>query len=539
MKQLSILCLIIMVSCQTNQDHTQAKIQIDTVSLARHMEALASDDFQGRKPFTVGEVKTVDYLETQFKLLGLSPGNGGSYRQEVSMIEITSRAESQMKVISKNETIFLDLSTDFVAKTEQDLVEVALKNSEVVFAGFGIIAPEYGWDDYKGIDVTGKTVLVLVNDPGFNSGDPDFFKGQEMTYYGRWTYKYEEAARQGAAAVFIVHETAAAGYPWSVLQHSGANLTLDDPSAMNTCPIQGWISSQAALKLFKNADMDFNQWFKNSKTRTFQATNLDLKLSFGLENSIKRAVSSNVIAKIVGSEFPEEVIIYSAHWDHLGIGIAIDDDSIYNGAQDNASGTAMILALAAAFKKEKEVKRTLVFLALTAEEEGLLGSAFYARHPIYEPSKSVANINIDALASYGKMKDLTIMGFGQSELDDLAEKIARRQGRYVYPDPYPNKGLFFRSDHFNFAKIGIPAFFAYASFDAVNGGKEIIKKEYDQFYAQRYHAPSDEFNRDTWQFGAMQQDGDLFYQMGLELANNRIWPKWNQGSEFKIIREMK
>ena len=488
MKRLFILCLIIMVSCQTNQDHKQAKIQIDTLALARHMESLASDDFQGRKPFTVGEVKTVDYLETQFKLLGLSPGNGKSYRQEVSMIEITSRAEPQMKVISKNETIFLDLSTDFVAKTEQDLVEVALKNSEVVFAGFGIVAPEYGWDDYRDIDVTGKTVLVLVNDPGFNSGDPSFFKGQEMTYYGRWTYKYEEAARQGAAAVFIVHETNAAGYPWSVLQHSRANLTLDDPSAMNTCPIQGWISSEAALKLFKNADVDFNQWLKNAKTRTFQATDLDLKLSFGLENSIKRAVSSNVIAKIVGSEFPEEVIIYSAHWDHLGIGIAIDDDSIYNGAQDNASGTAMILALAEAFKKEKEVKRTLVFIALTAEEEGLLGSAFYARHPIYEPSKSVANINIDALASYGKMKDLTIMGFGQSELDDLAEKIATRQGRYVYPDPYPNKGLFFRSDHFNFAKIGIPAFFAHASFDAVNSGKEIIKKEYDQFYAQRYHA---------------------------------------------------
>jgi Zn-dependent M28 family amino/carboxypeptidase len=538
MKQLFYFGLLIIFSCQSPVTRNDRNNWIDTVTVARHIKILASDDFQGRKPFTLGETKTVAYLKTQFEQLGLLPGNNESFFQAVPMLELTRYPTDKMIIKNGVDTLYLDFSSDFVCNTEQNQDRVALDASEVVFAGFGIVAPEYDWDDYEGIDVKGKTVLVMINDPGFKSGDPTFFKGDQMTYYGRWTYKFEEAARQGAAGIMIIHETEAAGYPWAVLENSGssANLTLDDPNRLPTCNIQGWITQQAAVKFFQFSGKDMNQEMTMAGTRNFRPVDLSVRIWFDMDLVIKKDVSQNVIAKIAGTDYPDEVIIYCAHWDHLGIGLPVNNDSIYNGAHDNASGTAMLLALAEAFKLQLAPKRTVVFLALTGEEQGLLGSAFYANNAIFDPTKTVAVINIDGLAAYGKMKDLTIIGYGQSELEELAEQLAIRQDRYVYPDPHPSKGYFFRSDHFNFAKIGIPSLFAYASYDAVNGGTALTRSKYEYYQAERYHGPADEFIESEWQFGAIQQDGDLYYQLGWQLANDASWPKWKEGSEFKILR---
>jgi Zn-dependent M28 family amino/carboxypeptidase len=330
-----------------------------------------------------------------------------------------------------------------------------------------------------------------------------------------------------------------AGYPWSVVQGSwsGAKLNLDDPSTGYKCDVQGWITRDAAARIFENANLDLEESFAQSSTSDFQPINLEFEVSVSIDNTIKRDKSKNLIAKITGSENPEEAIIYSAHWDHLGVGQAVNGDSIFNGAVDNASGVAIILALAEAFSQQPPPKRTIVFLAVTGEEQGLLGSAYYASNPIFEPTKTVANLNIDAIAALGRMKDLTVIGYGQSELDDLAEIIATKQGRYIYPDPHSGKGYFFRSDHFNFAKIGIPAFYASGSYEGEFGGVDRIKKESEAYESTRYHRQADEYDAASWRFGGILQDAELYYELGLQLANSDQWPAWKDGSEFKAVRE--
>jgi len=537
-----LVCLAfstILSSCEQRKADTSSIPQITAEEIETFLKPLGSDEFEGRKPFTKGEAKTTAYLEAQFKEMGLQPGNGNSYFQEVPLVEITGTSSQTMTIQGGNETITLNTKNDFVAYTERETEKIALEGSELVFCGFGIVAPEYDWNDYEGLDMTGKTAVVLVNDPGFGSEDSTFFKGNIMTYYGRWTYKYEEAARQGAAGVLIVHETRAAGYPWAVVANSwsGAklNLTTDD-KGQSKCAIQGWITLESASKLFSEANID--NYTGKASTKGFKPIPMGLNASVSVENTMRYDASKNVVAIIPGTNRADEVILYSAHWDHLGIGTVVNGDSIYNGALDNASGTACMLAIAKNIQEAGiKPERTILFNFVTAEEQGLLGSAYYAVNPLFPVEKTVANLNMDMMQATGEMNDLTVIGYGQSELEDLAEEIAKTQGRYMMPNQTPSEGLFFRSDHFSFAKVGIPAFYAKGLNDHKQKGKDFAKDAIGEFRTTSYHRPSDEYNTKTMDLGGMVQDAQLYMELGLKLANEPIYPKWKEGSEFKAIRE--
>lgn len=534
---LNLCTLLLLASCGNPKKQEKIPVEVDQHTLAQHIERLASDEFLGRKPFTEGETKTVNYLKNEFEKLGLEPGNGDSYFQEVPMVEIDGTPSEKMTISGKNAHFDLTVLKDFVATTNQVTEEVALDDSELVFAGYGIVAPEYGWNDYEGIDWQGKTAVVLINDPGFQSGDSTLFKGNEMTYYGRWTYKYEEAARQGADGLIIIHDTEPASYGWNVVESgwTGARLTIE--SDLPLLKVESWISGESAQKIVDASPMKGQDFKALARNKDFKPVPLDLTVSVSIRNQIKKDVSKNVVALIPGTKRKDEVIIYSAHWDHFGVGKPIDGDSIYNGAVDNASGTAGLLAIAEAFKKNGPTERSVAFIALTGEEQGLLGSAYYAENPIFEAQKTVANINIDALSSPGEMKDLTITGYGQSEMDEYAEEAALKQNRYIIPDPEAEKGYFFRSDHFNFAKIGIPALYASGSYEGFDKSIEEIKVSKDHYLAHIYHQPGDEYDPETTELGGVRLDLQLFFEVGLKLANETYFPKWYEGSEFKAIRE--
>ncbi|QCX38985.1 M28 family peptidase [Aureibaculum algae] len=535
---LKILVLAVLFSnCKNDKESNTDRVEVAQTTIAKHMERLASDEFLGRRPFTEGEVKTVNYLKDEFEKLGLLPGNGESYFQDVPMVEIIGKPTENMTFTNGNESFNLSYLKDFVATTNKTIPEVSLKNSELVFAGYGIVAPEYGWNDYEGVDWKGKTAVVLINDPGFKSGDSTLFKGNTMTYYGRWTYKYEEAARQGAAGVIIIHETEPASYGWNVIESSwsGAKLVIESDAPL--VDVETWISGAGAQKLFDISTMKGQDYKTIAHNKDFQPIPLDVNVSVGIQNNIKKDVSKNVVAMIPGTDQKEEFIIYSGHWDHLGVGKAVDGDSIYNGAVDNATGTAGLLAIAEAFKKRKPTKRSIVFIALTGEEQGLLGSAYYAAHPIFDPEKTVANINMDAIASLGKMKDLTITGFGQSEMDEYAKTAAEEQNRYIIPDPTPEMGGFFRSDHFNFAKIGIPALYAAGTYEGFNHSIAEVKAFNDNYGEFKYHQPADNYDANTFELSGIQSDLQLFFNVGLKLGNETHFPKWYEDSEFKAARK--
>ena len=533
---LGILLIGILIGCQT-ETKEDVLAQVNEATIGHHMEQLSSDDFLGRKPFTAGEVKTVNYLEEEFSKLGLVPGNGDSFFQEVPLVEITGTPSEKMQIAGDNQNFELNYFEDFVVTTLKATPEIELNASELVFAGYGIVAPEYDWNDYEGVDWEGKTAVVLVNDPGFNSGDSTLFKGNEMTYYGRWTYKYEEAARQGAAGVLIIHETAPASYGWNVVQSgwSGSKLSLE--SNLPVADVQGWISNESAKKLFEAAGIENKNYTEIARSKDFSPVPLGLTTTVKITNKIKRDRSKNVIAVLPGTDKKDEYIIYSAHWDHLGVGRPINNDSIYNGAVDNASGTACLLALAEAFKKSPPQKRSIVLMAVTAEEQGLLGSAYYAENPIYAPQKTVANINMDAFYSPGPMKDLTITGFGHSEMDEYAKQAAEKQGRYIIPDPESEKGYFYRSDHFNFAKIGIPALYASGSYEGFEKSIAEIKELNDNYRKTDYHQPSDEYDKDKTVLSGIRLDAQLLFEVGYKLANEDYFPKWYDTSEFKAARD--
>jgi Zn-dependent M28 family amino/carboxypeptidase len=534
---LKFLVIVLFISCENNKKDTTGLVEVDQRTIGKHIERLASDEFLGRKPFTKGEVKTVNYLKDEFEKLGVLPGNGNSFFQDVPMVEITGTPSEKMIISGKNEGFNLEYLKDFVATTNKSETDVTLDNSELVFAGYGIVAPEYGWNDYEGIDWKGKTAVTLINDPGFKSGDSTLFKGNEMTYYGRWTYKYEEAARQGADGLIIIHDTEPASYGWNVIESgwSGARLIIENDLPLLT--VESWISGESAKKMFDISALKGQDYKTLSRNKNFKPIPLELNVSVEIKNKIKKDVSKNVVALIPGTDRKDEYIIYSAHWDHFGIGKAIEGDSVYNGAVDNASGTAGLLAIAEAFKKSNDTKRSIVFMAVTGEEQGLLGSAFYAENPIFTPNKTVANINIDALDSPGKMKDLTITGYGQSEMDEYAKEAAEKQSRYVIPDPEAEKGYFFRSDHFNFAKIGIPALYASGAYEGVDKSIEEVKKYNDNYRMYKYHQPSDEYNSETTELSGVQLDLQLFFNVGLKLSNEEYFPRWYDGSEFKAARK--
>ncbi|MEP3389945.1 MAG: M28 family metallopeptidase [Reichenbachiella sp.] len=536
----ALIITLIAFACGPKENFQEAYDSINEEGLKARIKTLASDEFLGRMPFTEGETKTINYLRDEFKKLGLKPGNGDSYFQEVPLVELTAAVDPQMKITGGENEINLNYWDDFVALTRRVTDSVRIENSEIVFAGYGTIAPEYDWNDYEGLDVKGKTVMVLINDPGFGTEDKSFFKGNEMTYYGRWTYKYEEAARQGAAGIIIVHETAHASYPFEVVQGgwSGANLYLENPdNNMSRCVIEGWVSEESANQMFANMGMEGYDFYEEARKREFKSFAMNQQLSIGLINSIKRSKSNNVIAKYEGSERPEETIIYSAHWDHFGIGNPVDGDSIYNGAVDNGTGVAGIVQVAEAFTKLNiPTKRSVVFMAVTAEEQGLLGSAHYSVNPIYDPAKTVANLNVDAIRPIGRVNDFSIVGYGQSELDDYAKRAVEKQGRYITPDPHPESGGFFRSDHFNFASIGIPALYGKGATDSDANGKKWGEEQYKKYTSENYHKPSDEYS-DDFNAEGVKLDMQVMFDIGYTLANESAFPKWKEGSEFKAIRE--
>jgi Zn-dependent M28 family amino/carboxypeptidase len=504
-----------------------------------HIAVLASDEYQGRLPFTEGETKTIAYLQDQFKKIGLEPGNGESYLQEVPMVEITATTDPEM-VIKGKRPLTLQGREDFVLWTEQTTEAIDLKDADIVFAGFGVIAPEYNWNDYEGIDVKGKIVLVLVNDPGFGGSDSTFFKGNTMTYYGRWTYKFEEAARQGASACLVIHNTVPAGYAFNVPQNNWntPHLYLDDRgSETPKCDAIGWISMPATEKLFAAMGLNFAEHQSAARKPGFKAIATGQKASVGMTVASKYNMSYNLIGKITGKTSPDEYVLYSAHWDHVGVGRADESgDTIYNGAEDNASGTAGLLELARAFKSGEQPSRSILFVAVTAEEQGLQGSAYYAQNPVYPASQTVANINIDGLSSYGLMKDIVVIGRGQSDLEDYLMEAAFKYGRYVSPDPSPEKGYYFRSDHFNFAKAGVPALFTGTGIDHAQKGKDFGLQLQDEFLTKHYHQPSDEYDSATWNSNGALADLTLLFEIGKRMAYGAEWPAWKDGSEFKSLR---
>jgi len=513
-------------------------------SLKLHVAELSHDSLQGRKPFTIGETKTIAYLQKQFKAAGLEPGNGDSFIQEVPMVNIQTTAAAEMQVSSSKESFKLEGFEDYVIWTDKITDKVSFENDEVVFAGYGVVAPEYNWNDYAGLDVKGKIVMVMVNDPGFAAGDSSLFKGKTMTYYGRWTYKFEEAARQGAKGCLIVHTTEGASYPFTVIQNNwnASKLRLDDRGKSNVyTDINGWLSLPAAKRLITAAGKDSSNFFAQADKKGFKPLALDLKLSTSIAVKTIFNKSQNVIGKITGTKRPDEVIIYSSHWDHLGIGKADETaDTIYNGAFDNASGTAGLIELARAFKSMKvQPERTIILLAVTAEEQGLWGSAYYAQNPVYPTSKTVANINIDGLNPFEKTKDIIIVGEGQSELEEYLKEAAEKVGRVIAFENHPEAGYYYRSDHFNFAKVGVPALYTSNGIDVIGKEPGYGEKQDAEYTEKHYHRPSDEFDAATWSFEGGIDDLKLFFQVGKRLAFEEKMPVWKDGSEFKGIREKK
>jgi len=513
---------------------------MDGDRLMADLAMLASDSFLGRGPGSLGEERTVEYLEREFRAAGLQPGNpDGSYIQNVPLVGITGHPSMVLAVGGRGAPQALRYRDEFVAWTRHVTDSVRVANSELVFVGYGVQAPEFGWDDIKGMDLRGKTLVVLVNDPPL--ADTTQFGGRAMTYYGRWTYKYEQAAALGAAGMLIVHEEGPAGYPWAVVQGMGGekfDLVTPDRN-MGRATMEGWIHLDVARRLLALAGQDFDSLKARAATREFAPVPLGLTASIGIRNTLRTLDSRNVVAKVEGSDpaLRDEYVVYTSHWDHFGIGDPVDGDSIYNGAADNASGTAGLLELARAFQAlPVKPKRSVLFLAVTAEEQGLLGSEYYARTPLYPLARTAANINIDVLNMDGRTSDIVVIGLGASELDDYLREAAGGQGRAVLPDPESEKGFYYRSDHFNFAKVGVPALYTdvgvtFEGQPADHG--ERLRAEYN---TQRYHKPSDEV-LPTWRADGAVQDLELFFRVGFRVAEAAAMPQWAPGNEFRARRE--
>jgi Zn-dependent M28 family amino/carboxypeptidase len=538
---LSIIFVCCNVDTKTaSSDYTEDGFAGFNADALRHdITILAADSLMGRKPFTAGETKAINYLQKRFAEVGLEPGNGGSYLQDVPMVNIETKADSVMQVLSAKGNFQLKGLDDYVIWTEKTEPVISLKNAELVFAGYGVNAPERGWNDYAGLDVKGKVVMVLVNDPGYGI-DSSLFKGDTMTYYGRWTYKFEEAARQGAKGCLVIHSTKAASYPFSVVQNNwnGSHLHLDDRGkSTNYCDVVGWLSEPAAMRLLNAAGYD-STLFAKAAQKGFKPVALNEKITTSMKVVATYNQSHNIIGKITGAKHPDEYIIYSAHWDHLGVGKPDETgDSIYNGALDNASATAGLLQLAKAFNSLKtKPERTIIFLSVTAEEQGLWGSAFYAQNPIYPVNKTLANINMDGLNNVGKTKDIVIVGPGQSDLEFDLKQAAQKMDRYTSYETHPEAGYYYRSDHFNFAKVGIPSLYTSHGVDVIGKGQEFGKQQEDDYREKHYHRPSDQITSE-WNLDGAIEDLKLLFMVGKHVADTEKWPTWKEGSEFKKFRE--
>ncbi len=515
--------------------------QINAADFALFDKTLSSDAFGGRKPGTAAEPRTTGWLVEQFKRMGLQPGNHGSWFQTVpaDSIQLLNKDVTLDIAVHGKDTRFAN-HTDMVVQTLQAKPNVDLKNSPVVFIGFGADAPQWHWNDYQDIDVKGKTVIVLVNDPGFATRDPTLFNGRAMTYYGRWTYKFAEAALKGAAACFIVHTSdAAAGYPFSVLQNSNSGPQLSLPTSVDPSPrlpVAGWLTRDAAERLFAAAGQNFDQLEKDAAKPGFKPVPLDASASVSLKNKIGHIESHNVLAMVKGSSKPDEAVIYTAHWDHLGTDPSLKGHQVYGGAIDNGTGLTMLLELADAFAHQKAPpQRSVLFFMPTLEESGLLGSQYYASKPVFALDKTVADIAVDALPIIGRAHDMTVIGKGQSQLEDMLAEVLKTQGRVISPETTPENGFYFRSDHFNFAKVGVPAMLASSGLDLLKGGKAVGQAAASDYTAHHYHTPNDVFDP-NWDYSGILEDTQALYLLGQKLSEDGVWPTWYPDSPFRAKR---
>ena len=527
---------------------TAAAQAIDTASLLKHIRDLSADSMEGRAPGTPGEEKAVAYLTQQFQQMGLKPGNpDGSYIQKVDLIGY--KAHPTASFTARGKTVSLRYPDDYIANSRHNRDSTKIEGSDVVFVGYGVVAPEYGWDDYKDVDVKDKTILMLINDPAVpapnaapkdtTSLDTAMFKGKAMTYYGRWTYKYEIATQKGAAAAIIIHETGPAGYPYEVVRSSNSAEQFDVPSAdaERRVPVEGWIRLEKAKELLRDAGLNFDSLKAAAKQKDFKPVTLDAKANFNIRIDHREIQSKNVVAKLEGSDKKDEYVIYTAHWDHLGKDTTLKGDQIFNGAADNASGCAALLDIAQAYTKlPSPPRRSILFLSVTAEEKGLVGSKYYAEHPLYPLNKTAANINMDGINQWGRTNDFTVIGLGNSTLDDALTRILKADGRTVRPDAEPEKGFYYRSDHFEFAKQGVPALDTDAGIDFIGKPNGYGMRKRDEYTSKDYHKPSDEVKKD-WDLSGGVQDVRTLFRTGYVVAQLDAMPEWKPGNEFKAKRD--
>jgi Zn-dependent M28 family amino/carboxypeptidase len=519
----------------------------DTKLLSEHIKVLASDAFEGRGPATPGETKTVAYISKEFAAVGLQPGGDKlksgkrSWTQDVPLAEFDIKGQPRTVVKAGGATLDLKQGEEIAIRAAQTgATHVAIKDAPIVFVGYGVKAPERNWDDFKGVDLHGKVALVLVNDPDYETGHGDF-GGKAMTYYGRWTYKYEEAARQGALGFIVIHETGPASYGWNTVKNSNTNAVFDiirkNPAEAHA-PLEAWVQRDTTVDLFKKAGLDFEALKKEAQTREFKPVTLKgVTFSTDFDVAVKKVISHNVVGVLPGTKHPNERVIFTAHWDHLGVGLPdAKGDRIYNGAVDNASGVSALIELARAFAHSPRTERTTQFMAVTAEEKGLLGSEYYAATPLYPLATTVANVNMDGAAVNGPAKDISASGDGGLTLQDDLIEVGKAHGRSFTPDARPEAGGFFRSDHFSFAKRGVPAISFHSGQDLVKGGVAAGKKAAEEYTRDRYHQPADEFDP-NWDLTGMVNDLGVVYDLGRRLADSREWPEWKPGSEFKAARD--
>jgi Zn-dependent M28 family amino/carboxypeptidase len=526
----------------------ETRLSISAASLLARTKVLSSDEFEGRAPASPGEEKTVQYLTGEFKKLGLQPGNpNGTFIQDTTLVGITSKPTLAFKV--GNQVMPMDHINDYVAFCTRVTPRVEVKESDVVFVGYGVVAPEFGWDDYKGLDVRGKTVVMLINDPPVTDPatgqlDARMFGGRAMTYYGRWTYKYEIAAQKGAAACLIVHETIPAAYPFGVVVTSWSreNFEIRQPDKnAGHLALSGWLTLDSAIKLMAAGGQDFEALKKSAVKREFRPVALGAKVSFAIENTLRDVNSRNVVALLPGSDskLRHEYVIFNAHWDHLGRDERLKGDQIFNGAADNAAGVAVLLEIAQAMKAlpaAQQPKRSVLFLAVTAEEKGLLGSRYYAQNPLYPLDRTLAVINMDGANPFGRTSDLEIIGFGASTIDEIGVAVAKDQSRTIIPESQPERGIYYRSDHFEFAKVGVPAYYTKYGKNFIGQPADFAEKKVAEYIAKDYHQVSDEVKPD-WSFEGAAQDTEFLLQVGLRIANDTTWPEWKPGNEFKARRD--
>lgn len=513
-----------------------------------HIRTLSSDEFEGRGPGSKGEQLTIKYLEDQYRSAGLEPGNpDGTYVQTVPLVSITPDPGMKLTLTGHGKTLEPKFQDDFVAWSKR-VTETSAIDADVIFVGYGVQAPEFQWDDFKGVDVKGKYVVVLINDPPLpdpadpSKLDPKTFGGTAMTYYGRWTYKFEKAAQMGAAGCLIIHQTDRAGYPWEVVRNSwsGTQFDLSTPDKnIGRLAVESWITSDFAAKLFRAAGQDLDKLIAAAARRDFKPVPLGIHAKLTIHNALRTIDSHNVIAKLTGSDpdLKNTYVIYTAHWDHFGIGPDVNGDKIYHGAVDNASGSAALLEIARAYKALKvPPRRTMLFLSVTGEEQGLLGSQYYVEHPLYPLARTALNINMDGMNVYGRTRDIVQIGRGASTLDELIAAVAAEQGRVVKPDPEPEKGFYYRSDHFEFAKSGIPAFDPNEGVDFIGKPEGWGLQERRKYTAERYHKPADKIQPD-WDMSGAVQDCQLYFLVGYQVADDSHMPEWKPGAEFKAIRD--